>query len=142
MSLQHDITIEGNLVKGVISGSIDYDNAVEMLEERKAVSENKPILLLTDITKVKSASNEAKKFLGSDEAAENVIANAILVKTYTTMMLGNVFLIFQKPKVPVRMFTDELKAIHWLRTYDPNLSSSELDKEHNRQILDKINSEK
>jgi len=117
MDKKYQISINANVITGVMLGHFEYEDAVDLVNERKKLGKGQKVLLLSDIRKAKSGSKEAKNYLGTEEAAEDVIANAILVNNYTSKMIGNIFLIFQKPAVPVRLFTSEEKALDWLTSF-------------------------
>ena len=70
--------------------------------------------LLADIRKVKSLTREARKYLDN---ATWFSALALLAGSPATQLMVNFFLGMTRPKVPTQMFTDEEKALAWLRRY-------------------------
>ncbi|WCL81074.1 STAS/SEC14 domain-containing protein [Saprospira sp. CCB-QB6] len=67
---------------------------------------------LSDISQLKSTEREARDYL----AKHGIAAGAALL-TYSPIskLVGNLFLKFNKPKFPTRLFTSEEKALAWLR---------------------------
>jgi hypothetical protein len=70
--------------------------------------------LLADIRKVKSLTREARKYL---DDASWFSALALLAGSPATQMMVNFFIGMSRPKVPTHMFTDEEKALAWLRRH-------------------------
>jgi hypothetical protein len=75
----------------------------------------KLVPILADIRQVKSMTREARKYYGNLTNA--VTAIALLVGSPTTQVMANFFLGLNRPNVPTQMFTDEDKALTWLRRY-------------------------
>jgi hypothetical protein len=71
--------------------------------------------LLADIRKVKSLTREARKYL--DNVTDSFSALALLAGSPATQLMVNFFIGMSRPKVPTRMFTDEEKALIWLRRH-------------------------
>ena len=71
--------------------------------------------LLADIRQVKSLTREARKYL--DDVADRFSALALLAGSPATQMMVNFFLGMRRPKIPTQMFTDEEKALTWLRRH-------------------------
>jgi len=67
---------------------------------------------LSDISQLKSTDRDARDYL----AKHGIAAGAALL-TYSPIskLVGNLFLKFNKPKFPTRLFTSEEKALAWLR---------------------------
>ena len=71
--------------------------------------------LLADIRKVKTLTREARVFF--DNVTDKFSALALLAGSPATQLMVNFFLGMSRPKVPTRMFTDEEKALAWLRRH-------------------------
>lgn len=72
-------------------------------------------MVLADIRQAKSVSREARALFG--EAADRYAALALLAGSLPTQVIANFFIGLNRPKVPTQMFTDEAKALTWLRQY-------------------------
>lgn len=83
--------------------------------ERKLTHEKKHVALL-DARGFVYVSDDAKKFGASEVPAHYRKAAALLVDSLAVRMLGNFYLNFNKPKVPTKMFSNEKKAIDWLKS--------------------------
>jgi hypothetical protein len=95
---------------------VSLDIAKELVESRITYSEGKTCPLLIDMKGIKSATPEAREYLATI-GATHVKAGALIVGSKMNMALGNIFLMIDKPLVPTRLFTDEERAIGWLRQY-------------------------
>jgi hypothetical protein len=64
---------------------------------------------------VKSLTREARKYF--DNVTESFSALALLAGSPATQLMVNFFIGMSRPKVPTHMFTDEEKALTWLRRH-------------------------
>jgi len=96
---------------------ITVDGARKSLMELAALTGGKPAVVLVDIRLAKSVSREARALFG--EAANRYAALALLAGSLPTQVIANFFIGLSRPKVPTQMFTDEEKALTWLRRYAP-----------------------
>lgn len=97
-----------------------YLDSVEYLDEMgKAVLElatKDQILFLLDSTQVKGASKEFR--LASSKNQGNTKAVAILIGNMFTKILANIFIKFNNPGYPTKMFVKREEAIKWLLSFD------------------------
>lgn len=70
--------------------------------------------LLVDIREIKSISPEAREHFTLKDRESVVNAFALLLSSSISRIIGNFFLYFHKPKVPVKLFDNEKKALAWL----------------------------
>ncbi len=70
--------------------------------------------VLADIRAVKSVEPAARKFLAGDVSTNLISAGAILINNQFHKVAGNIFIQFNKPKMPTRLFTDESEALAWV----------------------------
>lgn len=98
---------------------ISKEIAKTSVEQRKKVSNNKLYPLLIDARQVKGISKEARNHLSSDEGVELLSSAAILTDSQFTNFLANFLLNVNltKTKIPLKLFNDEQKAIHWLKSF-------------------------
>ena len=66
--------------------------------------------------KAKYVNKAARKYLG-DEGVVGLNASAFIVKTLAAKTLVNIFLFMEKPKLPIRVFEDELTAVNWIKGF-------------------------
>jgi hypothetical protein len=94
---------------------ITEDLARTTLVELAALTSGKRVPVLADIRKLKSMTRDARKHYGT--STETVSAIALLAASPATQVIANFFLGLNRPNVPTQMFTDEEKALTWLRRY-------------------------
>ncbi len=73
--------------------------------------------LLNYAESVAAAEYEAQQFASSQEVVEVVSALAIIVKSFFTRAMADIFMRFSRPPYPTRVFTNETDALAWLETY-------------------------
>lgn len=93
----------------------------EMREHMATMDEkfpNRKRLVFIDARNVKSAaSKEMRDYLAHDEKVVHAtLAVAALVGSGVARIAGNLILSFNKPSYPFRMFSNEKKAIQWLKS--------------------------
>ena len=73
--------------------------------------------LLVDIRNIKSISKEAREHFTLKDRESVVTAYAMVLSSSLSRMIGNFFLNFHMPAVPVKLFNHEEEAIVWLRRF-------------------------
>lgn len=71
--------------------------------------------LVIDTRKIKSITKEARDFFSMRGRESRVFAFAILIDSPLSKIIGNFFMGLNKPRVPVKLFTKEEKAIDWCK---------------------------
>ena len=77
----------------------------------------KKIPLLVDIRNIKSISPDAREHFTLKGRESVVNAYALILSSSLSRMIGNFFMTFHKPAVPVRLFNHEDKALAWLKGF-------------------------
>jgi len=62
-------------------------------------------------------TKKAKLFALKEDVPEKTIAKAILVNSILRKIIGSFFLKRNEPKIPVRFFLSERKALNWLNSF-------------------------
>jgi hypothetical protein len=94
--------------------------ALDNLDAEKKLFEddNYYCLTIVDIRNVVGVSKEVRAMAKTDLISKNHEAFALIVGSSLSRLIANFFLGINKPKVPIRMFEDSLKAKEWLlKTY-------------------------
>lgn len=111
------------LKDGVIIGHyksnqiITLEKAKEIVAARYEYFEKKSYPVLIFDTGVKSMEKEARDFFATREGNLGITAGAIVVKSSFTMMMVNFLFQVSRPVIPCKIFTDEQKAMEWLKKY-------------------------
>ena len=85
------------------------------LVEIAALTKGRGVPILADIRRIKSMSREGRKTFG--DAGASYTALALIASSPVTQMIANFFIGINRTTTPQQMFTDEGKAIAWLRQY-------------------------
>lgn len=97
---------------------LDLKTAKECVQLRLDVTKDRILPTLIDATNIKSISKEARDYFGSDEGSKNIAASALIINSIVGKFMSNFFLQINKPKVPIRVFTDRKDAVSWLRQFE------------------------
>lgn len=73
--------------------------------------------ILIDARGITSMTREARNFFTANGRSTNTTAFGIIIDSYVSKVVGNFFLGINKPVVPTKLFSDEHKAIEWLKEY-------------------------
>ncbi len=73
--------------------------------------------LLVDIREIKSISAEAREHFSLRGRESVVTAYAMMLSSSVSRMIGNFFLSFYNPAVPVKLFDREEEALVWLKSF-------------------------
>jgi hypothetical protein len=112
--LDEDGTVRGKVLPGA---NYRIEEAIRSIEIIENLGGGRPRGLLMDITEMRSMSREARAYFGEPSRARAVYAVALIVNSLLSRSIGNFILGFNRPVVPVRLFTDEAEAIAWLRSF-------------------------
>jgi PAS domain S-box-containing protein len=91
-------------------------DAIEVSELLKKNFSGQKFLIVVDINNLKEASQEVRKFHGKPEEQQFIGASAIVTAQPITRLLASLYLKLNKPKIPIRLFSDREKALDWLET--------------------------
>jgi len=98
---------------------LEEEDAVEIVRRAAETFVGERYVVLADIRNLKSISNEARQYFAGRQSEELHNALAILVGSTATRLIANFFINFHKPGRPTRVFTDERKAVKWLKQFLP-----------------------
>ncbi len=96
---------------------LDLECAKNVIESRLSISCGTTYPLFVDITEVKSSTPEARKYSSKGDAEKCISATALWGTSELTRVMANFFLAINKPRVPARFFTDQHKALEWLKQF-------------------------
>ena len=96
----------------------DLTEAKENLAASISVREGLKRPLLTDIRFCLPLTPEARRYYSGQVLVDSFLAMGILIdaSAFGTMM-GNIYIQIAKPGIPTRLFTDEERAIEWLKEF-------------------------
>ena len=98
---------------------ISLPDAMETVEAQKEfIASPSKIPLLVDIRTISSIDSESRNYFIGEESQKIVTKAALWTKSAMSNMIGNFFIGLNKGPIPVKLFSDEDKAISWLREID------------------------
>lgn len=121
MLFENENTIT-KMENGILIGSftkkiVDLTTAENAVKDRLKATKGRSYPILIDIRNVKKTTNPARQFLASEKGCEGIISAAILINSSVGSMIGNIFIFFNRPLVPTKLFSDEEEAIEWLTQF-------------------------
>ena len=109
---------DGGILHEYFSPKTDF--TIQDAEQSMAVglelSEGADFSWLVDMTGMKSITKEAREYFGEVENSQ-MKAVGLVTNSPVSKVFGNFFLRFNKPKLPVRLFSSEKQAIRWLKEF-------------------------
>src|SRR5690348_17053181 len=73
--------------------------------------------LLIDLKNLKSITPQARAYFSARDRETDINAFAFLIHSTFQRMVGNIFIQFNNPPLPTKLFTSEESALQWLRAY-------------------------
>lgn len=105
VTYKENVTITLPIAKKMVADRIEFQKSIQC----SAI----PVIGYLNI---KYANKAARKYL-SLEGIEGISAAAFVSKTLAISTLVKVFVMVEQPKIPVRLFEDEKKALKWIKTF-------------------------
>lgn len=116
-----DLTV-GFRDDGIVQVQVDKNVEVDISHVKEVVnylgtqfhgSKFKLLIIAGDFT---LPTKETRDYLALPESDPYAAAEAYVVKSYAQKLVGNVYLNFNKPARPTRIFMDEDSALKWLNS--------------------------
>lgn len=111
--------IQGDLMIGTYKRDlkINLERAKEIVKVRQELAGDKPRIALIYNQGVVKMDKKAREYFASAEGVKGIIAAAIVVESPFTSFMANFFVAVNKPKMPVRIFTNSEAALKWLQRF-------------------------
>ena len=109
------------IIRGVLNPGVDFRlaDAMEMMELHRTLGGGRARCFLMDIRAVRSLPQDVRIYFTRPEHVEVHRAVALIVGSPLSRAIGNFFLGFNKPAMPMRLFSDEEHALEWFRKVAP-----------------------
>jgi hypothetical protein len=91
------------------------EDSVACIKVCLKLSGGKKYYILVDVTSVESTTKEARDYYSGPDVAPYCSGLAFIVKSPLSRVIANFFMALNKPHYPIKLFTEEKKAIHWLK---------------------------
>jgi hypothetical protein len=101
------------------NADIDIEELKEIYTTGNSLSLGKPFCALIDARGNPNSTPEARNYAANHASFELRLADAIIVDSTMMKLVVNIYINFNKPKVPTRMFHSEEEAKKWLMEFLP-----------------------
>lgn len=99
------------------NAAIELKDALENSAAVKTISKDTIYPMLVNLKEIKSITKEARDHFSMQNRTPGITAIGLLIKSPASRIIGNFFLGMNKSTVPVRLFTNEEKAVLWLKQF-------------------------
>jgi hypothetical protein len=112
----YKLWIDNGLLFSVFKKPTDMtlEVAKSAIELRHSISNDQHQYWCMDLRNLKDTSDEAKKYI-DENGEEFLYACAMIVNSHLKKFMINIFNRTKKRKIPVEIFSSEIKAVKWLR---------------------------
>jgi hypothetical protein len=114
LRIDKDGILHIRMKKGV---HLTLENLIEYYKATDRLLKGKKALVLLDASEEFEVSPEARTYMNSDEANRNRIALAYVTSSIANQLLFNIVNSISPKKLPRRMFSDQKKALRWLKSF-------------------------
>lgn len=102
-------------------GTIDITKAKEIVKDRQDYTEGKSYPTLVITTNKLEIDKEARAYFKTKESGSGLKAVAMIsTNSYSLIIMNFMLRLYTPAKMPIKLFTDEDKAIKWLTPYITN----------------------
>lgn len=99
------------------SNDVEIKHVVEIVSALEKFGNGKKFPLLITTQKYTLPSPEARTYIATAESDPFASAEAYVIQSFSQKLVGNIYISFNKPARPTRIFTSEEKAIEWLKSF-------------------------
>lgn len=118
LNMHWKLWIENGIFRArIFADKVDLNIVETGVRERVKLCGGNAFPMLSDLRKMKHVDQEARAYLAKPESTVLISAGAFLVNNQLQKLLGNFFILIDKPEIPTRLFTDEAEALAWLQQF-------------------------
>jgi hypothetical protein len=96
---------------------VTLEDAIENHEETLKLVGDHEYLVLVDIRPARSITREARMSFADRDSRRNTIAQALVIDSGISRVIGNFFIGLNKPPFPVKLFKSSDEAAAWLKGF-------------------------
>jgi hypothetical protein len=93
---------------------IDINEVKECHAAMDLLQVEQPFLLLVIVPLGASSTKEAREYASQESIRNRIKAQAIVVDSLATRIMANVYMKINRPKQPIKVFSDKNAALEWL----------------------------
>jgi len=95
---------------------LNLELSIEIISAVRNTTGGKAFFTIVDITEIKSIDFKSRKYFAGHETAKVIKAQALIVNSALSRMIGNVYMNYNKPVIPIKLFSSIDTAKKWLKT--------------------------
>ena len=99
---------------------VEIDELKSIFEAINEEAEGGKFRLLVTAENNASLSPEAREYASSADSSRVIVADAVVVQSYSHEMTANFFIRFNKPNRPTKLFKEDKDAYAWLKDFPVN----------------------
>ncbi len=96
---------------------IDIGHVVEVVSAIQKIGHGKKFPVLIIVGEYTLPTPDARSYVATEESDPFASAEAYVISSFSQKLVGNVYLSFNKPARPTRLFNSEEKAVEWLKSF-------------------------
>ena len=96
---------------------VDKEAAIYLIKERHKMTNKVSYPMFVDLRGMKYITRDAREELKKGDGIKYVTAGAFLINNTIIRILSDYFIKFDKPPIPIKLFTDQEKALQWLQQF-------------------------
>jgi hypothetical protein len=96
---------------------ISLEMAKQITLEAREFSKAAYYTVVAEFSGIRYLNKDARQYWGSSEGFFHVNALAFVVTSFLHRLIANIFITFEKPKSPCKIFAEYDEAIEWLQQY-------------------------
>lgn len=110
---------DDGIIRQIIHPNIDVtiDGTKETTQAIHKLTQGKAVPVFVEMRNIKSTDQESRKYVTGKEAQKVTKCHAMLIGSPVSRMIGNFCVGLNKPSYPTKLFTNEEKAIKWLKQF-------------------------
>lgn len=97
--------------------TIEVDEVKKIFETITELAKGKLFRLMVSASEEATLSSESREYASTKESSDVLVADAVVVHSYSHEMTSNFFIRFNKPNRPTKLFKNIEDAQKWLLTY-------------------------
>jgi len=108
--------LNDNLVRIIIKehAELDENDILKINDAKNNFVKEKSYTVIFVAPKAGNITRKARELSASETVTKNAICKAIIAPSKVGKVIGNFFISYLKPSVPIKVFSDEVSALKWI----------------------------
>ncbi len=108
--------LNDNLIRIIIkeNAELDENDILEINDAKNNFVKGQSYSVIFAAPKTGNITRKARELSASEKVTKNAICKAIIAPSKVSKIIGNFFISYLKPGVPIKVFSDEKTALKWM----------------------------